>query len=143
MDGPSKTQLGIISSISKLQQVGSHCLRHLIVLNSNRGACITLIYSELVTGARKGRSLGLDMPPNPQGRNHCLSEAILERYFRCGFHDGDNFTLVEAIPVVCARPWWPKHLPSHMPQLLQLTASLLAALLVCLLVYMRDKKMLA
>lgn len=123
-----------------LHQVGSHCLRHLIVL-SNGGVCITLIYSKLLTGAGKGRSLGLDMPPAPQGRNCCLSEAILERYFRCGFRDGDNFTLMEAIPEVCDSTWWPQRLPSHMPPaLLQLIASLLAALLAC---HTQDKKILA
>lgn len=87
----------------------------------------------------KGRSLGLDMPPTPWGRNHCLSEAILERCFRCGFHAGDNFRLVEAIPEVCDSTWWPRHFPSHMPlAVLQLIASLLAAWLAC---HMQDKKM--
>lgn len=135
VDGPSKTQLGILPSASKTAAVSRfHCLRHLIVLNSDRGVCvcIALIYSKLVTGVRKGRSLGLDMPPTPRGRNHCLSEAILKSYFRCGFHDGNNFTPVEAIPVMCDSTWWPQHLPSPVPPaLLQLTASLLAALLVC------------
>lgn len=55
--------------------------------------------------------------------------------------DGDNATLVEAIPEVCDSTWWPQHLPRHMVlALLQLIASLLAALLAC---HMQDKKMLA
>lgn len=111
-----------------LHWVGSHCLRHLIVLNSIGGVCIALIYSKLVTGARKGRSLGLDMPPTPRGRNCCLSEAILERYFRCGFRDGDNFSLVEAIPemwqhLVAPTPPQP-HAPGTAPALCQLTCCL-------------------
>lgn len=141
MDGPSETRLGTIPSASKTAAPSSsHCLRHLIVLDSNRGVCIALIYSKLVAGTRKGRSLGLDMPPTPQGRICCLSEAILEKYFRCGFHDGDNFTLVEAIPEVCDSTWWPQRLPRHiLLALLQLIASLLAALLAY---HLQDKKML-
>lgn len=76
-----------------LHRVGSHCLSHLIVLHRQR--CLhCLVCSKLVTGARKGRSLGSDMPSIPWGRILCLSEAILERYFRCGF-------LMETMP-----RWW-------------------------------------
>lgn len=108
--------------------MGSHCLRHLIVLNSDGGVCIALTYGKLGAGARKGRSLGLDMSPAPQGRNHCLSEAILERYFRCGFRDGDDFMLVEATLKVCHGAWWPRRLPrSRLLALLQLAAILLTA----------------
>lgn len=111
-----------------LHRAGSHCLRHLIMLHSCGGVCIALTDGELFAGAREGRSLGLDMSPAPQGRNHCLSAAILERCFRCGFSNGDSFTLVEATPKVCHRAWCPQHLPSRMALVLPwLTAVLLAA----------------
>lgn len=74
-----------------------------LCFNSYGGVCIALTYGKLGARAREGRSVGLDTSPAPQGRNRCLSEAILERYFRCGSCSG----CVVVTPKVCHDAWWP------------------------------------
>lgn len=69
-----------------------------LCFNSYGGVCIALTYGKLGARAREGRSVGLDTSPAPQGRNRCLSEAILERYFRCGFCSGCGSSHPKGVP---------------------------------------------